>query len=188
MRFLKRLIGALLVLFVLAMTGIGAAGYWYMQDESQGDVALILGSKVNVDGSLSPQLQARLDRALRLHKNKRATTFVVSGGVGIEGQDEAVIMAAYLVENGIDRGSIVVDSNGITTFASAQYISRLYPPRTRLIVVSQFFHLPRGILILKKTGFEHVSGAGVGFSFLRDIYSLAREVPAFVVYACCKVP
>lgn len=54
-------------------------------DQFKTRVVVILGSKANVDGSLSNRLQARLDSGLDLYKNGKVQELYVSGGLGKEG-------------------------------------------------------------------------------------------------------
>lgn len=46
------------------------------------DVIVVFGNKVNVDGSLSERLEARMQRALEMHKKFPNTKLFVSGGLG----------------------------------------------------------------------------------------------------------
>jgi vancomycin permeability regulator SanA len=79
------------------------------------DIGLVLGSKVALDGTPSPRLRARLDRALELYRSGYFPTVIVSGGIGKEGYDEALVMRDYLVSHGIPKGSVIMDSEGTTT-------------------------------------------------------------------------
>jgi vancomycin permeability regulator SanA len=56
----------------------------YDRDE-KADVAVILGNKVNEDGSLSLRLVKRLQCGLDLYKTGRVQKLIVSGGLGKEG-------------------------------------------------------------------------------------------------------
>ena len=101
-------------------------------------------------------------------------------------EDEAVAMAGFLKFSGISEDRIMTDSQGVNTLESVRYIAKNFPTETKIIVVSQFFHIPRAVLALRKAGFKNVSGAAVPPKFWRDIYSTAREVPALFIYACCR--
>ncbi|WP_040398659.1 YdcF family protein, partial [Cesiribacter andamanensis] len=67
----------------------------------QADVAVIMGNTVHADGSLSPRLQARLDKGLALYRQKQVARLLVSGGLGKEGHWEATAMEAYLLQQGV---------------------------------------------------------------------------------------
>jgi uncharacterized SAM-binding protein YcdF (DUF218 family) len=66
--------------------------------------------------------------------------------------------------------------------ATARNAKAIVGNRTSIIVVSQYFHLPRTRLAFSKAGFKHIGAAYPEYYELRDVYSLLREVPAFIYY------
>lgn len=186
MQFLAKFTAIALATYLALMLAIMASSLWLSMPTTNADVALVLGNKVLPNGTLSPELRARMQRALELEQTQNSITYVVSGGVEAEGVDEAVSMADFLKVAGITTDRIMADSKGINTFESVRFIVENFPKETKIIVVSQFYHIPRAVLVLRKAGFKNVSGAAVPPMFLRDIYSTAREVPALFVYACCR--
>jgi vancomycin permeability regulator SanA len=148
------------------------------------DMALVLGSKVELDGTPSPRLRARLDRTLELYRAGYFPSVIVSGGTGREGYDEASVMRDYLVSHGIPAEHIIVDSGGTTTFASAKNASQIAREHRlgSIFVVSQYFHLPRARLALQRFGVSIVYSAHAHFFEFRDIYSLPRELVGYVSY------
>jgi len=148
------------------------------------DVAIVLGSKVNENGEPSERLKARLDAAKGLFIDSVVKYIVVSGGLGKEGYDEAIVMRNYLVDNEIPARFIVLDSEGNNTYLTAVNfveINKKYSFKS-VIIVSQFFHLSRTKLIFRKFGFENLSTAHARYFEWRDIYSLLREFPAYYKY------
>ena len=79
----------LIILFVLSAAFIVISGL--IEDDSPKDIALVLGNKVNEDGTPSARLVARLDRASNLFFNDRCGLIIVSGATGVEGHDEAIL-------------------------------------------------------------------------------------------------
>lgn len=150
----------------------------------QSDVAIVLGSKVNPDGSLSPRLQARLDRALALHRQKRVATIIVSGGFGNEGYDEALVMKDYLVQNGIPHDAIIADQHGDNTEATARHSAAIMAQRgwQSAVVVTQYFHVARSAWALRRAGVSQVTTAHPAYFEWRDVYSLLRELVACIAY------
>lgn len=153
------------------------------------DPALILGNTVEVDGRPSWRLQARLDKALQLYRAGYFATILVSGGVGKEGYNEATVMTDYLVARGVSLENIIVDSAGINTFTSAQNTVQILDRRglKSVFVVSQYFHIPRSRLILKRLGVKAIYSTQAKFFEWRDIYSSVREVVAYISYSFCRV-
>lgn len=146
------------------------------------EFAVILGSKVNEDGTLSDRLQARLDAGLELYKNHIVQKIFVSGGTGKEGFPEGEKMAEYLIQHGVKQDDIVIDNQGLTTRKTAENFVVQFPDCKSVIVVSQYFHISRCKLAMKQTGVENVYGVHARCFELRDIFSLFREFFAWYVY------
>jgi vancomycin permeability regulator SanA len=153
-------------------------------DIGHADVAVVFGNKVEHDGIPSARLRARLDRTLELYREGWFRLVVVSGGLGKEGFDEAIVMKDYLVSRGIAPEGLIVDSAGETTCATARNVVRILRERNlhSVLVVSQYFHVPRAKLALRRFGVRPVYSAHARFYELRDIYSTIREVFAYARY------
>jgi vancomycin permeability regulator SanA len=171
---------ALVVAFLAATVALVAAG---LQERiGHADVALVLGSKVNADGTPSARLRARLDRTIELYQAGWFPKIIVSGGR--QGPDEAAVMRDYLLAHGIPAAALIVDNSGVNTFTSAfdtLQISHSLKFQS-VFVVSQYFHIPRARLALSRFGLADVYFAHPHFFELRDLYSSPREVPACVSY------
>ncbi|MDR3403028.1 MAG: YdcF family protein [Chthoniobacter sp.] len=168
---------------LLLETGIlVAAG---LHDEmGKADAALVLGSKVERDGTPSPRLRARLDETLELYRAGYFPTIIASGGVGKEGYDEAAVMRDYLVAHGVPKDHIIVDSNGMTTFASARNTLQIARERKfgSVFVISQYFHIPRTRLALSRFGISTIYSAHAPYFEIRDFYSSPRELFGYLSY------
>lgn len=175
-------------LFLLAAITLVATG---LHDTvAPADAALVLGNTVQPDGHPSPRLQARLDRTLELYQAGWFPRIIVSGGTGKEGRDEATAMADYLVARGVPRETLVEDHEGSNTFASARFTAAWLPDcrSARVLVVSQYFHLPRTALALRRFGVGTVYTAHARYFEARDLYSIAREVVGYAGYLFRRYP
>lgn len=152
-----------------------------------GDLIVVLGNAVAPDGRPSPRLAARLAAAVAVWRAGLAPRLLVSGGTGPNGRDEAAAMAAWLIANGVPATAIDRDAAGVTTWATARDTVARNPRGTRVIVVSQWYHLPRAILALRRHGVIVTGGAWPRFWEWRDLYSLLREGVALPVYAVRRV-
>lgn len=175
---------------------VGAAALWFVahiaivsydgltDDDVHADAAVILGSKVNEDGTPSPRLVARLERGRELHAAGRVTTLIVSGGLGREGHEEADVMRDWLVAAGIPAEDILVDRDGVDTGATARNTAQLMKEHElrSVIVVTQFFHVSRTKLAFRKRGLVEVHGAHAKYFEKRDAYSLVREFFGYYAY------
>ncbi|WP_395738893.1 YdcF family protein [Prosthecobacter sp.] len=180
---LIRVVFAAVALFVLATLVLCLAGL--RDDIGKADIALVLGSKVELSGKPSLRLQARLDKTVELYKAGWFPWVIVSGGLGKEGFDEAAVMRDYLAAHGVPSAHILLDSEGNTTFDSAQNTLQLLRQKQlkSVLVISQYFHIPRSRLALERTGIEEIHSASPSYFELRDLYSAPRELIGYFSYA-----
>lgn len=91
------------------------------------DYIIILGCGFRRDGSLSPLLRGRVDRALEFWRGQRAATdrtatLVPSGGQGSdETMAEAEAMRRYLLEQGVPEEKILPEDRSRNTFQNMAY-------------------------------------------------------------------
>jgi len=174
--------GVVAVLYCVAAVPIVYVG---LHDQVEAaDIIVVPGNTVQPDGLPSERLKSRLDVALRLFNARRAPTIFVSGGVGREGYNEAAVMAAYLIANGVPSNAIVRDSLGFTTAATAANAAK-YLHAHKLhsaLVATQYFHVARTCLALERNGVMISGAAHARYFEIRDAYSLAREVLGYAVY------
>lgn len=153
-------------------------------DLQHADVALVMGAKVKTDGKPSHRLTARLDTAVDLFERGYFEYLIVSGAVGWEGYDEAQVMATYLVDHGVPAERIFIDSDGTDTYMTARNASWIM--RTNgmqsVLIITQYFHVPRTKLALKRFGVSPVYSANAVYWGLRDLLYIPREVAAYFYY------
>ncbi len=179
---IRRTLISVAALFLLACAAISLDGF---RDRIEPvDLLVVPGSKVHPDGVLSRNLHGRLEATLAYHRTGRCRRILVSGGIGIENQDESLAMRKFLLENGVPDSVIIVDGNGINTFETARSAARWmreHDART-VAVASSFFHVSRLRLALKQHGVRMQGHIHSRLYEPRDLYSVAREVPGLVAY------
>ncbi len=182
-RRLRRLAGIGAGLWLLGAGVIVAAGIGTRP--APADLALVLGNSVGRGNRPLPRLQARLEAALALYRRGGCTAIMVSGGIEAPGdRDEAVGMRDWLLARGVPAASIVTDSYGDNTRASAEHAQAWLREHGghRVVVVSQFYHLPRARLAVRQAGAEDAGGDYPRRWFVHDAYSSLREVPGYLAY------
>ncbi|WP_088500580.1 YdcF family protein [Burkholderia ubonensis] len=171
--------------WLLCAVGLAVSGLRVRGEAA--DVAVIFGNALDAQGAPKPVLAARLDVGVRCHQAGRCPVIFVSGAIDGPALDEAAAMRAYLVARGVPADRIVVDDQGDNTLATAQHaLAYLRAQRaTRVLLVSQYYHLARARLAFERAGAGDVRiYAAYPRQFqLRDLYSSWREVPAYAVYA-----
>lgn len=149
------------------------------------DAIVVLGNMVNDDGSPSPRLQSRLDKAAELYEEGYADWIFLSGGISIEnGQDEADGMANYLESLGISKMNMISDREGFDTYVSAKNTKQFmeWYGWDSVLIVSNYYHISRSKLAFNKVGIENVYSASADFYEIRDFYSIFREFAAYYYY------
>jgi len=148
----KIIVLLLILLFVLSAVLLIWDG---VTDElAQADVALVMGAKVRPDGTPSGRLRARLDTALSLYQKGLFEQVIVSGGLGWEGYDEALVMAQYLVDGGVPEEQIIIDNQGYDTYQTALNASNIMETHgmRSVIIITQYFHISRTKYALARLG------------------------------------
>lgn len=147
------------------------------------DVAVILGSKVNENGTLSERLTKRMESGLELYNSHRVKKLIVSGGLGKEGFYEGSKMKEFLIQNNVPDSIIVVDNHGDNTIATVDNALKLQDSLhyKSILVVSQYFHVTRTKMLFRERGFKNVSSTSPNYFEIKDLYSLIREFVAYYV-------
>ena len=171
--------GGLLLLYVGTFLA-----YALLPRRAPADLAVVLATAVLPDGTPSARLTARLNAAVQVYRAHLVPLIMVSGGHGASGFDEAAVMRGSLLRAGIPDTAILADSGGTNTRATAEHAVALMHNRQlkRVIVVTQYFHIPRSILALRQAGATDISAAYPPFFELRDLYAIVRELVALPTY------
>lgn len=171
-----------LLAFVIAMLTLVVCGL--RDDLVHSDVALVLGNKVELDGTPSPRLRARLDRTLELFRAGYFPFIIVSGGTGKEGFDEAAVMRNYLIAHGVPASAVITDSHGNTTFASAVNTARIAKEHgfKSVLAVTQYFHIPRSRLALRRCDIAEIHSAHARYFGWGDLFYVPRDTIGYASY------
>ena len=86
-------------------------------------IAIILGNRMNDDGTISNTMKKRLDLTLELYNEYKPDKIIVSGGIAnkVANISEASKMEEYLIEKGLDPELIIKEDNSMTTRENALY-------------------------------------------------------------------
>lgn len=114
---------------------------------------VVLGFALNADGSIKPELQGRLETALRSAEKYPNAYIACSGGMayGSEQLSEAETMARWLIRQGIDPNRIITENRSTSTTENAQYTYQLlaqsYPGIRSVAIVTSDYHVLRSCLM-----------------------------------------
>lgn len=149
------------------------------------DAVVVFGAQVHVDGSPSTSLRDRMTTAIELYRQGLVKHLVVSGGVGESGYNEALVMRDMAVAAGVPGSHVVIDSNGINTGATVADTVPFFGDDgwTRILAVSQYYHLPRIKLAYQRAGWNVLTVPATTSSPIPQTPGFVlREIPAFWVY------
>jgi uncharacterized SAM-binding protein YcdF (DUF218 family) len=181
--WLRRLALALAAWALLHLTAITVDGC--SDEDAPADLAVVLGNHVAADGTLSGRLQRRLDRARELYQQGKVPTIIVSGGRDPGSPFEAEAMKRYLVEQGVPADAIVEDRGGQNTYLTARFTADYMQQHglRSVIAVSQYYHISRSKLALRRFGVPEVRGAHATMVLeAREPWSLLRELVGYYTY------
>lgn len=145
------------------------------------DVIVVFGCRVFSDGVPSMALSDRVRTGVELYHQGLAPRLLFSGGPGDGDVHETDAMRNLAITLGVPERAIDVDPDGLNTQATVQnLVSRQVPDRaTRVLAVSNFYHLPRIKLCFRRAGWEvwTVPAAESRRMYYQERY-LLREIAA----------
>lgn len=124
------------------------------------DAIIVLGCRVEADGSASLALQARTRKAVELYNQGYAKTIVLTGGVGTYEPAESQAALNYATQElGISPDVFVLEEQSTTTEENASFAKSTIPDASNVLIVSDAYHIFRAERVFAKY-FDHVDGSG----------------------------
>ena len=125
------------------------------------DYIIILGCQIKKDGSLTPLLKGRVNKAIEFRNEQLKTTkkdliFVPSGGKGNdEITSEAEAIKKYLLEQGIKEKNILVENKSKNTYENIKFSNKLINNKKANIgFATTNYHVLRAGLIASEQGLK----------------------------------
>ena len=154
------------------------------------DFVIILGSQIRKDGSITPLLKARVDKAIEFAKEQQEKTnkrivFVPSGGKGEdEITSEAEVMKKYLIERGINPEDILVENKATNTYQNMKYSKEMIDDKNKnakIIFSTTNYHVFRSGVIANSQGID-CEGIGSKTKWYFYANAIIREFVANLYY------
>ena len=141
------------------------------------DAILVLGCKVNPDGTPSMMLSNRVEKGIELYK-KTGFKLILSGDHGKEKYDEVNTMKKLVLDESIPKEDVFLDHAGFSTYDSIYRAKKVFNAK-KIIIVSQRYHLYRALYIADKLGLETYGVAADDIPYkMINIKNEIREVLA----------
>ena len=127
------------------------------------DFVIILGARIKNDGTLTPILKARADKALEFakeqkEKNGKDLVFIPSGGKGTnEVMPEAEAIKKYLIEKGVKEENIIIENQSTNTLQNMQFSKKKideYNADGKIAFSTTNYHVFRSGVIANNQGID----------------------------------
>ncbi len=157
------------------------------------DAALVLGAKVLLDDEPSETLYNRTVEGADLYQQGRVTYLLTTGGLGLGPTAESAVGEQVAEQHGVPASQIITEDDSHTTFENVQDVQAAADSHGihSVIVVTDQFHVARGVLVAKYFGFAPVYWAypSIGYytktqiaeNYLREAAALIFYLPKVVV-------
>ena len=153
------------------------------------DYVIILGCMIKKDGTLTPLLKSRVDKAIDFANNQKEKSgkdviFVPSGGQGKdEITSEAEAIKNYLIEKGINKKNILIENKSTSTYENMSYSKKIINDinsEAKISFSTTNYHVFRSGVIANKCG---INCEGMGSKTKWYFYNnaLIREFVATLV-------
>jgi len=154
------------------------------------DYIIVHGSGLKSDGSVTPLLAGRVDRAIKLYNAQKAVgkppKLILSGGRGSdERRSEAEAMAQYAGEKGVPEGDLLLEDKSTTTLENMIFSKRLMDGHSggrayNAVYATSDYHLLRTGIYARRAGMK-LGGIGSKTAFYYLPNALLREYIAYIV-------
>ena len=140
------------------------------------DYIIVLGAQMKPAGP-SAVLKFRLDAAYDYLTANEGTICIVSGGQGSnEPCSEAEGMYKYLTEKGIAPERVIMEDRSTDTSENIAYSMALIGRKDVSVgIVTNNFHVFRGVHLAKAAGFQDVSGIAARSNIYFQLNNMVRE-------------
>lgn len=161
-----------------------------LDDPSPADAIIVLGARIYADGSPTPALERRLDRALGVYQDGYAPLIITCGAQGDdEPMPEADAMRNYLIEKGVPEDAVLAENESYNTQESLANAKAILDARglEDAIIVSSDYHLWRALSMCKDIGLVATGAGSQNAITLRvSILNCLQETVSWVKYVLTR--
>lgn len=143
------------------------------------DAIVIPGAGVR-HGQPSPLLAERLDTGIALYKRGLSEKIIMSGdSLNPDEYDEVSVMIHYALNKNVPEEALIRDDYGLNTHRTIYRAIHEFELK-KYLLVSQNYHLERGVYLARSFGSETTGVACDKTKFFGQMYRDMREIPARV--------
>jgi uncharacterized SAM-binding protein YcdF (DUF218 family) len=151
----RKWLGAIGLAAFLTLATLVAIDQYGLVDRAQpADVIVVLGSRVQRGGRLSPSLSRRARWAAELYKRGLAPVVICSGGLGDNPPTEAEAACSLIQSLGVPQSAIVLETQARSTEETLLYVAAIMQEQgwDSAVVVSDGYHLARTAMLFSQAG------------------------------------
>ena len=185
-RILLRALTALLLACVIGLGGTFGMVCWRegnLPAPGNYDAMIVLGSRVNMDGTPSINLGYRLEAALNAWR-ERPCLIICCGAQGSdEPAPEGDVMRAWLIERGVPEGQALSETASFNTAQSIRNAAEILNQRgmDSALMVTSAYHVPRTMAMAEDAGIE-AHALGCEYTTEHWLRHHARETLSWIKY------
>jgi uncharacterized SAM-binding protein YcdF (DUF218 family) len=149
------------------------------------DWIVIFGAAVHPNGEPSVTLRRRIEGAFARAQLLARPVFLPTGGTGVWGPAEAIVMRDRLLQLGAVENQIILEDKSDDTLSSVlncAAILRRQPSFGRIFVCTSVYHVPRCLVLFRMVGIRassiSVSDDRAALGWRKWIYLRLREIAA----------
>ncbi len=178
LKWVKRVIVALVCTEAVLVGFIAVYGQFDNVNYTE-DAVIVLGAGIRGDRVTVP-LAYRLDSAVEYHRKNPDAVIVVTGGQGFqETVSEAYAMEKYLLRKGVNPDKIIKEEKATSTIENMRFSKELLDETLKddysVVVITNNFHVYRGVAYAKMEGFENVKHKHAGLRWYNMAPCYIRE-------------
>jgi uncharacterized SAM-binding protein YcdF (DUF218 family) len=185
-KILKCVIYIILGVFVLDLSVVLFFGF-YRPVLKKADAIVVLGAAIN-----TPELYQRSLQGLKLYQEGFAPVIVLSGGQDYaNAEPEAEFMEKVVESNSSTTVPIIIEDQSHSTYDNIKNSENLIGHGKSIIVVSDNYHLARGVLVAAREGFHPIywsspsssyySKPELAFYYGREVFAMLDYIPKFIL-------
>lgn len=146
------------LLYLVTFTPLALGGfllsawlYHLLPKSAEVDYLIVLGCKIRADGTPTPLLRGRLDKAAGFwHKGGGRAALIVSGGQGSdEVVSEAQAMKSYLLTRGVPQDKIIMEEQSRNTRENLAFSMRLMREKSSAVICTSSYHVLRAVTMAR---------------------------------------
>ena len=184
----------LVVIICNAKVENAAAGKTFskVEDVPHNKVGLVLGTGKTMEGGfINPYYQYRVNAAVKLWKNHKIQSIIISGDNSTTDYNEPADFRKDLIKLGVDSNHIYLDYAGFRTFDSMIRLKKIFG-QDSVTIISQQFHNERALYIAKREGIVAIGFNARDVNVKQSLWMQVRErlarVKLFVDYLAGTEP